>query len=294
MFPASFGYVAAHSVGEALELLTQHGEDAKLLAGGHSLIPAMKLRLASPRTLIDLGTVPGLRGVHTDGNTLVIGALTVHTDVASAELVQKHLPGLADAASVIGDVQVRNRGTIGGSIAHADPGADFPVILTALNASFVLQSTSGSRTVAADDFFIDFYTTAMAANEVLTEIRVPLPPAGSGTAYAKLPASGFRLRGRERRRFNHPAGLRLMRFGPRRTRRIGQRSDKGRGYGDGAARKSADAGSDRRGCSQGGRRHGPGGRHLRQRGIQAPCSDRVCAASDRSGSETGDELRPCS
>jgi aerobic carbon-monoxide dehydrogenase medium subunit len=193
MFPASFGYVAAHSVEEALQLLTKHGEDAKLLAGGHSLIPAMKLRLASPRTLIDLGTVEGLRGVRTDGNTLTIGALTVHTDVASAELVRKHLPGLADAASVIGDVQVRNRGTIGGSIAHADPGADFPVILTALNASFVLQSTSGSRTVAADDFFIDFYTTAIAANEVLTEIRVPLPPAGSGTAYAKLPhpASGY-------------------------------------------------------------------------------------------------------
>jgi aerobic carbon-monoxide dehydrogenase medium subunit len=193
MFPANFGYVAAHSVEEALQLLTKHGEDAKLLAGGHSLIPAMKLRLASPRTLIDLGTVEGLRGVRMDGNTLVIGALTVHTDIASAELVQKHLPGLADAASVIGDVQVRNRGTIGGSIAHADPGADFPVILTVLNASFVLQSTSGSRTVAADDFFIDFYTTAIAANEVVTEIRVPLPPGGSGTAYAKLPhpASGY-------------------------------------------------------------------------------------------------------
>lgn len=193
MFPASFGYVAAHSVEEALQLLTKHGEDAKLLAGGHSLIPAMKLRLSSPRTLIDLGTVPGLRGVRMDGNTLAIGALTVHTDVASADLVQKHLPGLADAASVIGDVQVRNRGTIGGSIAHADPGADFPVILTALNASFVLQSTSGSRTVAADDFFIDFYTTAMKPNEVLTEIRVPLPTAGSGTAYVKLPhpASGY-------------------------------------------------------------------------------------------------------
>jgi aerobic carbon-monoxide dehydrogenase medium subunit len=193
MFPASFGYVAAHSVEEALQLLTQHGEDAKLLAGGHSLIPAMKLRLASPRTLIDLGPVAGLRGVRMDGNTLAIGALTVHTDVASAEFVQKHLPGLADAASVIGDVQVRNRGTIGGSIAHADPGADFPVILTALNSSFVLQSMSGSRTVAADDFFIDFYTTAMKPNEVLTEIRVPLPMAGSGTAYVKLPhpASGY-------------------------------------------------------------------------------------------------------
>jgi carbon-monoxide dehydrogenase medium subunit len=193
MFPASFGYVAAHSVEEALELLTKHGEDAKLLAGGHSLIPAMKLRLSSPRTLIDLGTVPGLRGARLDGNTLAIGALTVHTDVALAELVQKHLPGLADAASVIGDLQVRNRGTIGGSIAHADPGADFPVILTALNASFVLQSTSGSRSVAADDFFIDFYTTAIKPNEVLTEIRVPLPTSGSGTAYVKLPhpASGY-------------------------------------------------------------------------------------------------------
>jgi carbon-monoxide dehydrogenase medium subunit len=193
MFPASFGYVAAHSVEEALELLTQQGEDAKLLAGGHSLIPAMKLRLASPRTLIDLGTISGLRGARIDGDTLAIGALTVHADVASSDLVRKRLPGLADAASVIGDVQVRNRGTIGGSVAHADPAADLPVILTALNASFVLQSMSGNRSVAADDFFTDFYTTAMTAYEVLTEIRVPLPPAGSGTAYVKLPhpASGY-------------------------------------------------------------------------------------------------------
>ena len=176
-----------------LELLTQHGEDAKLLAGGHSLIPAMKLRLVAPRYLIDLGQVPGLSGVRLDGETLAIGALTVHADVASAALVRQHLPGLAEAAAVIGDVQVRNRGTIGGSVAHADPAADFPVILTALNASFVLVSPSGSRTVAADDFFVDFFTTALAPNEVLTEIRVPLPPAGAGTAYAKLghPASGY-------------------------------------------------------------------------------------------------------
>jgi aerobic carbon-monoxide dehydrogenase medium subunit len=193
MFPASFGYVAAHSVEEALQLLTRQGEEAKLLAGGHSLIPAMKLRLASPRTLIDLGTIPGLRGVRIDGDTLVIGALTVHADVAASDLVRQRLPGLAEAASVIGDVQVRNRGTIGGSVAHADPAADFPVILTALNAAFVLQSMSGRRTVAADDFFTDFYTTAMTAHEVLTEIRVPLPPASSGTAYVKLPhpASGY-------------------------------------------------------------------------------------------------------
>ena len=193
MQPARFGYLAPRSIHEALELLTKHGEDAKLLAGGHSLVPAMKLRLASPRYVIDIGQLPGLRGVRLDGETLAIGALTVHADVASSEIVRHRVPGLADAASVIGDVQVRNRGTIGGSVAHADPAADFPVILTALNASFVAQSPSGSRTVPAEEFFVDFYTTALAANEVLTEVRVPLPPAGAGTAYAKLghPASGY-------------------------------------------------------------------------------------------------------
>jgi carbon-monoxide dehydrogenase medium subunit len=193
MFPANFNYVAARSVEEALRLMIKHGEDGKLLAGGHSLLPAMKLRLQSPQTLIDLATVPGLRGVRLDGNQLIIGALTVHTDVAAAELVRKHVPGLADAASVIGDMQVRNRGTIGGSVAHADPAADLPVILTALNATFVVQSSSGNRAIGADDFFTDFYTTAMNAYEILTEIRVPIPAAGTGTAYAKLPhpASGY-------------------------------------------------------------------------------------------------------
>jgi carbon-monoxide dehydrogenase medium subunit len=193
MFPASFGYFAARSVEEVLELLTKHGEEAKLLAGGHSLIPAMKLRLASPRYLIDIGQVPGLSGVRVDGEDIAIGPLTVHADVASSDVVRERLPGLAEAASVIGDVQVRNRGTIGGSAAHADPAADFPVILTALNASFVLQSPPGRRRVAAGDFFIDFFSTALKADEILTEIRVPLPPSGAGTAYAKLahPASGY-------------------------------------------------------------------------------------------------------
>jgi carbon-monoxide dehydrogenase medium subunit len=193
MFPASFEYFAARSVEEALDFLTKHGEDAKLLAGGHSLIPAMKLRLASPRYLIDLGTVPGLRGVRVDGDALAIGALTIHADVASSDLVGRRLPALADAARVIGDVQVRNRGTIGGSVAHADPGADFPVILTALNASFVAVSPTASRTIPVDGFFVDFFTTVLKPNEVLTEIRIPLPPSGAGTAYQKLahPASGY-------------------------------------------------------------------------------------------------------
>ncbi len=193
MFPASFGYVAPHSLEDALQLLTRYGGDAKLLAGGHSLIPAMKLRLAAPRALIDLGQVPGLRGIREDGGNLVIGALTVHADVASSEAVRRLLPGLATAAASIGDWQVRNRGTIGGSVAHADPAADFPVILTALNASFVLVSPSGRRNVSVDDFFVDYYTTALASNEVLTEIIVPLPLSGTGTAYAKLehPASRY-------------------------------------------------------------------------------------------------------
>ena len=193
MFPSSFGYFAPRSLAETFELLGRHGEDAKILAGGHSLLPAMKLRLASPRYLIDIGGLPDMRGIKIDGATLVIGALTVHADILASEIVRQRVPGLTDAASVIGDVQVRNRGTIGGSVAHADPAADFPVILTALNASFTLQSPSGSRRVAADEFFVDFFATAMEQNEILTEIRVPLPPDGGGTAYAKLghPASGY-------------------------------------------------------------------------------------------------------
>jgi carbon-monoxide dehydrogenase medium subunit len=193
MYPASFGYLTPRSIQETLDLLSQHGDDAKLLAGGHSLIPAMKLRLAEPRYLIDISQLPDLSGVRTEGQELVIGALTVHADVAASDLVQRHVPGLADAASRIGDVQVRNRGTIGGSVAHADPGADFPVILTALGASFGLTSPTGTRTVGADEFFVDIFTTDLAPNEIVTEIRVPIPASGSGTGYAKLghPASGY-------------------------------------------------------------------------------------------------------
>ena len=193
MHPASFGYEAPGSLEEAFGLLRQHGEDAKLLAGGHSLLPAMKLRLTQPEVLIDLNRVPGLNGIRQDGDTLVIGALTTHTEVATSEAVRNLLPGLADTASVIGDLQVRNRGTMGGSVAHADPGADLPVTLTALNASFVLTSSDGERTVAADDFFVDFFTTALEPSEILTAIRIPVPSTPARTSYAKLPhpASGY-------------------------------------------------------------------------------------------------------
>jgi carbon-monoxide dehydrogenase medium subunit len=193
MYPASFGYYVAHSVDEAVGLLTEHGDEAKLLAGGQSLIPAMKLRLAQPTCLIDLGSIAALRGVRVEGDTLVIGALTLHADVAASEVVRERVPGLAEAAERIGDVQVRNRGTIGGSVAHNDPKADLPVILTALDASVVVAGAGGTRTVPIGDFFVDYYATVLEPNEVLTEVRVPLPAAGTGTAYAKLghPASGY-------------------------------------------------------------------------------------------------------
>lgn len=193
MHPASFGYQAPGSLQEAFALLQEHGEDAKVLAGGHSLLPAMKLRLTQPEVLIDLRRIPGLSGIRVDGDTLVIGALTTHTEVGTSEDVRRLLPGLADTASVIGDLQVRNRGTMGGSVAHADPGADLPVTLTALDASFVLASSGGERTVPADQFFVDFFTTALEPHEILTAIRIPLPSTPARTSYAKLPhpASGY-------------------------------------------------------------------------------------------------------
>ncbi|MEK7216346.1 MAG: xanthine dehydrogenase family protein subunit M [Chloroflexota bacterium] len=193
MFPASFDYHAPTSLSEALRLLAENGPDAKLLAGGHSLLPAMKLRLLEPGCLVDIGRIPELRGVRREGKALVIGAATLHADIATSDLVRQAAPGLATAASLIGDVQVRNRGTIGGSVAHDDPAADYPVILTALDASFVLVSRTGARTVPAEEFFIDYFTTALNEGEILTEVRVADAGDGATSAYAKLehPASGF-------------------------------------------------------------------------------------------------------
>jgi carbon-monoxide dehydrogenase medium subunit len=176
VIPAQFEYVAATSAAQALDLLAEHGDDAKVLAGGHSLLPMMKLRLAAPEVLVDITRVPDLHGIMIDGDELVIGATTRHADVASSELVRTDAPLLAHAASLVGDPQIRHRGTIGGSVAHADPAADMPLAIVVLGASLELTGPGGTRTVSADDFFTGYFETALGEGELLTAIRVPRRP----------------------------------------------------------------------------------------------------------------------
>jgi carbon-monoxide dehydrogenase medium subunit len=176
MIPAPFEYVAAQSAAHAIELLAEHGDDAKLLAGGHSLLPMMKLRLAQPEVLIDIGGLAELAGVTADGDELVVGATTRHADLAASELIRAEAPLLAYAAAQVGDPQIRHRGTIGGSLSHADPAADLPMALVALGGSVVLEGPGGSRTVAADDFFEGYFETALQPDEVLTAVRIPRRP----------------------------------------------------------------------------------------------------------------------
>jgi aerobic carbon-monoxide dehydrogenase medium subunit len=176
MIPAQFEYVAAESAAHAISLLAENGDDAKLLAGGHSLLPMMKLRLATPELLIDIGGLSELAGVSTDGDDLVIGATTRHADLAASQLALAEAPLLAYAAAQVGDPQIRHRGTIGGSLSHADPAADLPMALVALGGSLVLQGPSGTRMVAADDFFDGYFETAMRPDELLIAVRVPRRP----------------------------------------------------------------------------------------------------------------------
>ena len=176
MIPSPFDYVAAKSAAEAIELLSGYGEDAKLLAGGHSLLPMMKLRLAAPSALIDIGRLDELAGVSADGGELVIGAATTHADLAADALVQANAPLLAHAAAQVGDPQIRHRGTIGGSLAHADPAADLPMTLLALGGSVELRGPEGTRRVSADDFFTGFFETSLEPGELLTAVRVPRLP----------------------------------------------------------------------------------------------------------------------
>jgi carbon-monoxide dehydrogenase medium subunit len=199
MYPAAFDYHAPSSVDDALRLLGSLGDDAKLLAGGHSLIPILKLRFAQPAHLIDIRKIPGLAGIREDGDTVVIGATTTHRAVEHSALLKKLVPILPEAAARIGDPLVRNVGTVGGSLAHADPGADLPAVMLALGAELRTASARGGRTIMADDFFIGLLTSALDADELLTEIRVPVPRgrAGTGGAYEKHPhpASGYALAG---------------------------------------------------------------------------------------------------
>lgn len=186
MIPPRFDYHAPASVAEAITLLGQLGSDAKLLAGGHSLLPMMKLRFAEPAHLIDINKIPELRGIREDGNEIVIGAMTVENELIKSDILQAKAPLLCEAAKLIADPQVRNRGTIGGDIAHGDPGNDHPALSMALDATFVLQGPNGKRTVKADDFFLGTYMTLLEEDEIMTEIRVPALAAGTGYAYEKL------------------------------------------------------------------------------------------------------------
>ncbi len=185
MIPAKFDYKRASSAEEAISLLGQHGDEAKLLAGGHSLLPLMKLRLASPSVLIDIGRLSDLSYVRDGGDHVAIGALTRHRDIEISDLLREQVPLLAHAASFVGDPQVRHRGTIGGSISHGDPASDLPAVVLALGATMVVRGAGGERTVAAADFFQGFLETALAPDELLTEIRVP-KVAGSGWSFQKF------------------------------------------------------------------------------------------------------------
>jgi aerobic carbon-monoxide dehydrogenase medium subunit len=196
VFPSSFDYIRASSVEEAVSLLQQHGEEAKLLAGGHSLLPMMKLRLAAPSMLIDIGRIPDLAGVRTNG-TISLGPTTTYATVMDSEELARLCPLLAETAAQVGDMQVRNRGTVGGSVAHADPASDMPAAMLALDATFTARGPGGERSIAAADFFQGLFMTALQPDEVLTRISIARPPQGGGMAYEKFrnPASGYAIVG---------------------------------------------------------------------------------------------------
>jgi len=198
MYPASFDYYRPKTVAEAVKLLSQN-KDAKVLAGGHSLLPQMKLRVAAPSALVDIGRIKGLSGIKATKTALKIGAMTTHAAVAESDVVKQLCPILAEAAAVIGDVQVRNRGTIGGSLAHADPSADYPTVIVALEATITATGPKGSRDIVADKFFKDLFTTALRPAELITSVSVPAYGGmqGMGGAYLthEHPASSYAVVG---------------------------------------------------------------------------------------------------
>jgi carbon-monoxide dehydrogenase medium subunit len=197
MIPTNFEYFAPTTIDEALKLLDKHGDDCKILSGGHSLIPILKLRLAAPAVIIDIGRIKELKQIKIDGNTIRIGANSTHAEIAASSDLKQHCPLLSETAAQVGDQQVRNRGTIGGSLTHADPAADWPAAILALNAEVVARSSKGERVIKASDFFVDVMTSAVQPNEIVTEIRVPKPAQPQAAVYLKVPqsASGFAVVG---------------------------------------------------------------------------------------------------
>ncbi len=185
MIPASFDYLAPTTVEDALSALAQHGDDAKIIAGGQSLLPVLRMRLNAPEMVIDLGKIASLRGVRDDGDAIVIGAMTPHSVVGSDPLVREHALLITKAIEHLADAQVRHRGTFGGALAHADPAGDLGAPTLALGAEFVIAGSAGSRTVAADDFFVDLFETAIGDDEILTEVRIP-KHTGWGAHYEKF------------------------------------------------------------------------------------------------------------
>jgi carbon-monoxide dehydrogenase medium subunit len=192
MYPAAFEYHAPATVKDALKLLDKL-DDAKILAGGHSLVPMMKLRLAQPKNIIDLRQVTGLTGIKEDKGVITVGAMTTHWDVESSQVLNDKAAVVSETAAIIGDPAVRNKGTIGGSLAHADPAADMPATAIALGFEFVCEGAKGKRTVKVDDWFQGLMATALKDSELLTQIRIPVWPAGSGAAYLKFPHPASRF-----------------------------------------------------------------------------------------------------
>lgn len=197
MIPSAFAYERAESIHHALELLQAAGGEAKLLAGGHSLLPLMKLRLSSPRKLIDIGRLEELREVARVGDRIAVGALTTHAAVANHPVIRETIPMLAEAAAQIGDLQVRNRGTIGGNLAHADMASDLPAVALALDAQFTVATPHGMENISVADFFLGPMTTAMPENGLLTTVSFAVPPTGAQGVYEKFPhpASGYAVVG---------------------------------------------------------------------------------------------------
>jgi aerobic carbon-monoxide dehydrogenase medium subunit len=196
MYPASFEYYRPKNLKDAVSLLRKK-KDAKLLAGGHSLLPAMKLRVSAPAAIIDIGRVKGLQGIKVGKSSVRIGALTTHAEVVDSRAVAESCPLLSEAAANIGDLQVRNRGTIGGSLAHADPAADYPTVIVALDGDITATGPKGSRQIPARKFFTDLFTTALKGSEILTEVSVPVAKKGEGAVYLKHrhPASSYAVVG---------------------------------------------------------------------------------------------------